>query len=363
MTFLDSFKKAIKSKIEFDFLYSLVDEKLWLDDPKKACIASLEKSKLFDCEAYLNQYIDVANAGANPIEHFVKYGIREGRILFVQRKEDFIQEKKYILNRYQHIFEKYKEYSSSKKIEKKEDFPIFFCWFQGLQKMPYIVQKCYEQLQLCADGYRIVFIDKNTYSSYIDLPGYVLDTFSKGSLRIQHLTDILRVGLLCFHGGLWVDATVYITDYFENHPEILHNDYFSLGRWVSFLNGTSIRENTLYKILYDLLLEYVRDNDEFRIYLVLDAIVSSIYEKNMYVRNMFDTCKNSLGKHRFYFWKNRDREIDDSLFENIIKDVFVAKLTYKFAIDTSNTNTVLYKLLSNKWLNRKKRLGILDAHK
>ena len=39
----------------------------------------LKKSKLFDARWYLKKYPDVAQAKYDPIEHYLKYGWKEGR--------------------------------------------------------------------------------------------------------------------------------------------------------------------------------------------------------------------------------------------------------------------------------------------
>lgn len=46
---------------------------------KLALHKRLRDSKLFNEKWYLNNYLDVADAGVNPIEHYLQYGWSEGR--------------------------------------------------------------------------------------------------------------------------------------------------------------------------------------------------------------------------------------------------------------------------------------------
>lgn len=45
----------------------------------KAKIALIEQSGLFDRSWYLSEYPDVAKSGADPVEHYLRYGAAEGR--------------------------------------------------------------------------------------------------------------------------------------------------------------------------------------------------------------------------------------------------------------------------------------------
>lgn len=42
--------------------------------------AALRNSGIFDAEWYLRQYADVANAGVDPLRHYVEFGAKEGRV-------------------------------------------------------------------------------------------------------------------------------------------------------------------------------------------------------------------------------------------------------------------------------------------
>lgn len=55
-------------------------------DPQEACINALRQYTNLDWEAYREEYSDVAQAEIDPIVHFVKHGVFEGRKLFCKQK-------------------------------------------------------------------------------------------------------------------------------------------------------------------------------------------------------------------------------------------------------------------------------------
>src|SRR3546814_10790494 len=67
-------------------------------------------------------------------------------------------------------------------------------------------------------------LDGSILADYSDLPGYVLDKFKKGQIDHTHFSDLLRLNLLKNHGGIWLDATAYMTDFIPGY--IHEQDFF-----------------------------------------------------------------------------------------------------------------------------------------
>lgn len=55
--------------------------RLWEEDPAEAFAISIGQAGIFDSQAYLEKYKDVARAGADPIRHFAYHGLKEKRHL------------------------------------------------------------------------------------------------------------------------------------------------------------------------------------------------------------------------------------------------------------------------------------------
>lgn len=60
---------------------NLVSPDLWLRDPEKALINVLRRYDRCDVMEYLNTYPDVVASRIDPLEHFIKFGLRENRII------------------------------------------------------------------------------------------------------------------------------------------------------------------------------------------------------------------------------------------------------------------------------------------
>ncbi len=115
----------------------------------------------------------------------------------------------YLERNYSHLYDKYMNFAPVKHIP--NDAPLFVFWYQGAESMPRVVRACYESiLRNCAE-HPVHLIDKNNIHNYADIPGFFYDKMNKGIFPIQGLADILRCSLLSEGGGIWCDATIYLS--------------------------------------------------------------------------------------------------------------------------------------------------------
>lgn len=108
--------------------------------------------------------------------------------------------------------------------EERESFLsnyIWVCWFQGIENAPKAIQLCYKNIKKHTPGHDVVLITDENYMNYVDLPGYITDKYKKGLIQKAHFSDILRTALLCKWGGVWIDATMLLTD---NIPEWIYSE-------------------------------------------------------------------------------------------------------------------------------------------
>ena len=85
MSLLNQLKSKFPKEFEFDLLYELVSPEEWTNDTPNACLLALNRSKIFDKEAYLKRYPDVQESNIDPIKHYLQYGINENRILYLKK--------------------------------------------------------------------------------------------------------------------------------------------------------------------------------------------------------------------------------------------------------------------------------------
>lgn len=156
---------------------------------------------------------------------------------------------------------------------------IWTCWWQGKENMPPVVKRCIESMRQHCPQYDIRIVTTENMHNYIELPDYIWQKHQKGYISRTHLSDILRVSLLAKHGGLWLDATVFLT---APIPEkMLEAPFFAyhcreIYQFQIWLLKTAA-DNPLIQNLRNLLLEYWKYENKtinyFFGYLLFDLIV------------------------------------------------------------------------------------------
>ena len=160
------------------------------------------------------------------------------------------------------------------------DAPVWVCWWQGEAAMPDIAKACVRSIRRHAGTHPVVFITKDNYAEYADMPADIVEMQIGGVIDLTHFADILRMQLLRRHGGIWMDATVLIpakelasfirtgTRYWScRHRPIYHN--ISRGGWTSFFLACG-RNCPLPAVIADLHLAYWRRHRRLIDYLLLD---------------------------------------------------------------------------------------------
>ena len=89
---------------------------------------------------------------------------------------------------------------------------IWLCWLQGLEQAPEIVKKCVASVKRNMLNYEVRVLTAENIFDYVTLPEYIVRKYQKGTITFTHFSDILRSALLVQHGGIWLDATVLLTD-------------------------------------------------------------------------------------------------------------------------------------------------------
>lgn len=88
---------------------------------------------------------------------------------------------------------------------------IWICWWQGLDNAPLLVKKCFDSVRQNFQGWEIYVITLDNYKKYVIFPEYIEEKWKEGKITMTHMSDLLRFELLSKFGGLWLDATVYVT--------------------------------------------------------------------------------------------------------------------------------------------------------
>lgn len=108
----------------------------------------------------------------------------------------------------------------------------FTIWYQGEENAPALVKACFRSMRRHLKQ-ELVVLDEKTIFDWITLPEHIVRKWREGKIPHTQFSDICRIELLFEHGGLWFDATDYVTAPVPQY--IMDEDLFL------FMAGSKIR--------------------------------------------------------------------------------------------------------------------------
>ena len=265
---------------------------------------------------------------------------------------DFLQEK------YSALIKKYsRAVINAETCPPVKDYQIYFCWLQGEENLPPIVRCCYNSLKQNAGHYKIVFVDEKNFSDYVDIAPHIMEKFRAGKISRTHFSDILRINLLERYGGLWLDATVLVTEPLENYKNLLAKIYFTqrfhgeknyrntsalnvaYGRWSGNMQGSSVLHNPLFAFAKEIFNDYWLNFDEMIDYFLIDFTMALAYENIPVVRKEIDDVPiNNTGV--FFIQNHLNAPYAAYPFDKILQGNFLHKLNWRIPLDMTRDDTV-----------------------
>lgn len=190
---------------------------------------------------------------------------------------------------YTKIRKKYQPVLNSSKIlkydEKDMSNTVWICWLQGIENAPELVKACYQSVKYHISDMDIILLDESNLWEYVSLPEFIVDKWKKGIITNTHFSDLIRVNILNIHGGLWLDATVYMTgalpDYITDNGLFVYNngwfndEMINMGSWLIY----SKPNNILLLESENLLFEYWKRENYLRQYFLLHIFFRMVTEK------------------------------------------------------------------------------------
>lgn len=214
--------------------------------------------------------------------------------------------------------------------------PIWFYWMQGEKNMPPVPRLCLNSLRKHANGHPVIFLDANNVNQYVNIPSSILRAYQAGKIKQAHYADIIRILLLAQHGGLWVDATLLVT---QDLPEsIFQTPFYSIKtkefgnfvshcRWAVFcLAGW--KHNILFEKLSGCFTTYFEHTDVMIDYFMFDQLIDMLYKEHKEIRNMIDKVPYSNpdvhSMNRLLL-----SEFDEHIYKKLTGNTFLFKLNWK----------------------------------
>lgn len=233
------------------------------------------------------------------------------------------------------LMQKEKDYSSES-VKRDEVRRIWFCWLQGMENAPELVNVCYESLCKNIKDREIVVLTNENLSQYVHLPGYIERKHEKGIIPDAAFTDMLRLELLCKYGGTWIDATVLCTGS-EGINELLDADLFvfqqtqkdnthftGMSSWMM----SSAANNSFLMVVRDLLYEYWREKNCVVDYFLIHLFFCMMAERHPEVVEEMARKGNRIPH---YLQRRLADPYDKNWMEELKKHSKFHKLTYRIS--------------------------------
>lgn len=99
--------------------------------------------------------------------------------------------------------------SDKKKQYENYEIPKLIWIYWDSEVLPEIVRMCVEQVEKVCIGYKVVVLNNKNVNDYITLPE-VNEVLPK-----SNVADIIRLLLLKKYGGIWMDASIFLTESIE----------------------------------------------------------------------------------------------------------------------------------------------------
>ena len=120
-----------------------------------------------------------------------------------------------LITKYGSKVQKFKKFYGSRELPHEHPKIIWWCWLQGKEQTPPVVQGCFNSLYRNLPEYEIKVIDADNWKEYIELPNYIVKNWEKKQIPPALFSDLLRLQLLIKYGGTWIDSTVLCTGFKE----------------------------------------------------------------------------------------------------------------------------------------------------
>ncbi len=228
---------------------------------------------------------------------------------------------------------------------------IWLFWWQGYDKAPLLVKKCIDSVKKNAGNHEVVLLTEENWKDYSRIPEYIIKKLDEKKITLTHFSDILRMELLSRHGGLWLDATIFVS---RKIPE----EYFSLpyftvrysssnsriarGQWTGFCQGA--KQNQIVQCYCrDIFFEYWKKFNSLIDYFLIDYVMRYGYEHIGQFKMLIDSVPENNGGIKLLD-KHFGDEYSERKLAQILESAVFFKLNWKrkYLEQTADGKRTLY---------------------
>lgn len=208
---------------------------------------------------------------------------------------------------------------------------VFIYWGQGVSEAPPLVRKCIESAKKVIPCTSLVLLDDANLDAWIDIPSVIREAKAKSYAAYS---DYIRFALLSKYGGVWMDATCFVTeDPLRRYQELISgggffafdkpqrgviSSWFLASRKDNYIAEINRLSQILYWSVFDDVTTYFFAHQIFRALYRMDNEFSQRWDRR------FRYCGDPRSLHRSL---KVDVSADD--FRGRVLSSFVHKLTYK----------------------------------
>ena len=237
---------------------------------------------------------------------------------------------------------------------------IFVYWNNGFDTAPKVVKRCLKTIKAnVPKGWQLHIITDENLKQYVMMPDFVEEMVKNGKMCRANYSDILRLALLWNYGGLWLDATCFLTQgipqiildsplFLFNNKDLWQTTPFLFESWVM----RSVPGNYIIgRVLENLLCYFLHCKKPRAIYFVCYYMFSALYLRDNKAKELFDNmpwwyAKDSLLMQIGY---GLNRTVSDQQWQYAFAKSFVQKLKYQYPQEwNESTDTIIGRVLREK---------------
>jgi hypothetical protein len=205
---------------------------------------------------------------------------------------------------------------------------IYMYWDQGWNSAPAVVQSCRRQAELMSEGFNLHFLDFHSASQLVNIPKIVRDRLRSNPTKYS---NIVRCDLLSRYGGIWIDATVFITTPLLQLMPHIENRYFSYTRKDQILSNwmmISPQGHIIPTLMRDVQISWWLKTDELPAYRWFHYLFEAFNNLHPEFKNEWNLRYPISSSKAYLLAKFLNHEYNEEIMQHICKYTFVQKLSY-----------------------------------
>ncbi|MCF2684357.1 capsular polysaccharide synthesis protein, partial [Faecalicatena contorta] len=171
-----------------------------------------------------------------------------------------------------------------------------------------------------------------------DIPEHIIEKLEDGKISLTHFSDILRMNLIAYNGGFWVDATIFCSKkveeaVFENPIYTGRNpgkDFKNISNWD--WTGFAIagwKGNSLFVAANAIFSAYWDENDVLIDYYLIDYVLRMVYENIPEVKATISQIKPN-NTEQMHLCHNLNSPYSEEGYQSIVtRSTWLHKLSWK----------------------------------